>query len=110
MEEELKPEEVSNTHVSVSRDELARVSKLVRLQIPEEEVDTYCRQLADVVSWFDMLAEVDTIDVDPVLHGGVHSVLPLRQDEVHEGDMRDQILCNASSSEMGFFVVKKVVE
>ena len=36
--------------------------------------------------------------------------LPLREDVVTDGNIRDQVLANAPRTEDGFFVVPKVVE
>jgi aspartyl-tRNA(Asn)/glutamyl-tRNA(Gln) amidotransferase subunit C len=40
----------------------------------------------------------------------VEMKLPMREDVVSDGNIRNQVLANAPKSEDGFFVVPKVVE
>ena len=40
----------------------------------------------------------------------VEMKLPMREDVISDGNIRDQVLANAPKSEDGFFVVPKVVE
>lgn len=96
--------------IDISREELARVAKLVRIKIPEEEVNAYRKHLSDVSQWFETLSEVDTSGLAPVLHGGMNDFAEMRKDVVDEGNIRTEILENASETEMGFYVVKKVVD
>ncbi|ACZ48976.1 putative tRNA amidotransferase [Anaplasma centrale str. Israel] len=97
--------------VCVGREELARTARLVRLRISEHEIDRYCEELGSVVAWFNMLSEVDTTGVDPVLHGGAPGPLQTRHDTVDDGGMRDQVLaCSEVGTEAGCFFVKKVIE
>ena len=101
---------IESKHKPISRDELARVSKLVRIKISEDEIDSYCEHLGAVVSWFGMLAEVDGSGVDAAIHGRVPDELLTRDDIVTEGDIRNEILANSRESNMGFFVVKNVLQ
>ena len=57
----------------------------------------------------EQLAEVDTADVAPMTSVAAMR-LPMREDEVTDGDRRDDILRNAPQSARGFFAVPKVVE
>ena len=40
----------------------------------------------------------------------VETKLPMREDEVTDGDRRDEVLANAPKSDEGFFVVPRSVE
>lgn len=100
----------ASQHQPVSRAELERVAKLVRIKIDDGEVDSYCQHLGAVVSWFGMLSEVDTSEVDAAIHGKAPEALPVREDIVVVGDIRDHILTNAPETDMGFFVVKNVLK
>jgi aspartyl-tRNA(Asn)/glutamyl-tRNA(Gln) amidotransferase subunit C len=40
----------------------------------------------------------------------VEMTLPMREDVISDGNIRDQVLANAPKAEDGFFVVPKVVE
>ena len=97
-------------NAGISLEELNRVAKLVRIKISEDEAANYCKYLSDVEKWFEMLFEVDASGLEPVTHGNIHDVHVMRQDIVDEGNIREEILGNASSTEMGFYVVKKVID
>ncbi|MCU7611787.1 Asp-tRNA(Asn)/Glu-tRNA(Gln) amidotransferase subunit GatC [Anaplasma capra] len=95
----------------VSHTELARAARLVRIRVPETEIERYCQELGNVVSWFNTLSEVDTSGVDPVLYGGRPGSLPTRDDVVDDGGIRDQVLaCSEVGSEAKCFFVKKVIK
>ncbi|MFV9838996.1 MAG: Asp-tRNA(Asn)/Glu-tRNA(Gln) amidotransferase subunit GatC [Aaplasma endosymbiont of Hyalomma asiaticum] len=101
---------IESEHQPISRAELTRVSKLVRIRIGDDEVDSYCEHLGAVVSWFGMLAEVDDAGVDAAIHGKVPDKLLTRDDIVTDGDIRDEIMANSHGSDMGFFTVKNVLQ
>ena len=56
-----------------------------------------------------MLNEVDVEGVEPMT-SCVAAKLPLREDQVTEGEQADKVLANAPRRVGGFFVVPKVVE
>ncbi|AAV86909.1 glutamyl-tRNA amidotransferase [Anaplasma marginale str. Dawn] len=96
---------------SVGHEELARAARLVRLRVPEHEVDRYCEELGNVVAWFNMLSEVDTSGVDPVLYGGAPGPSQVRDDVVDDGGIRDQVLSHSEvGTEAGCFFVQKIIE
>ncbi|MFV9878313.1 MAG: aspartyl/glutamyl-tRNA amidotransferase subunit C [Anaplasma ovis] len=96
---------------SVGREELVRGARLVRLRVPEHEADRCCKELGSVVAWFNMLSEVDTEGVDPVLYGGVPRLSQVRDDVVDDGGIRDQVLSHSEAgTEAGCFFVKRVIE
>lgn len=90
--------------------ELNKVAKLVGIKIADSEVVNYCRHLSNVAQWFETLSEVDTNNLELVTYGGNSGVAVMRQDVVSEGDIRTELLDNAPSKEMGFYVVRKVIE
>ncbi|MGN7661010.1 MAG: Asp-tRNA(Asn)/Glu-tRNA(Gln) amidotransferase subunit GatC [Anaplasma sp.] len=95
--------------IHVDRQALEKAAKLVRLRVPESEVEHYCRELSGVVTWFSVLSEVNTEGVSPVLHGALGE-LPMRDDVVDDGGIRDQILSHSEvGSEAGYFFVRKVL-
>lgn len=96
---------------SVGREELVRGARLVRLRVPEHEADRYCKELGSVVALFNMLSEVDTEGVDPVLYGGAPRLSQVRDDVVDDGGIRDQVLSHSEAgTEAGCFFVKRVIE
>ena len=88
---------------------VARIATLARIKLPEAEQEHLAGELSAILTWIEQLDEVDTSGVEP-MSSVVEMVLPMREDEVTDGDCRDKILANAPEAAGGFFAVPKVVE
>jgi aspartyl-tRNA(Asn)/glutamyl-tRNA(Gln) amidotransferase subunit C len=88
---------------------VAHIAALTRIRLKEAELEPLAAELSQILTWVERLAEVDTADVVPMTSVAAMR-LPMREDEVTDGDRRDEILRNAPQSVRGFFVVPKVVE
>ncbi len=88
---------------------VARIAILARIKLPRSEQEHLARELSAILGWIEQLAEVDTAGVEP-MSSVVAMRLPMREDEVTDGDCRDKILANAPAAAHGFFTVPKVVE
>lgn len=95
--------------MSVTRDDVRKVARLSRIAVPEERLDELAGELNGILGWIDQLNEVDVEGVAPMT-SVVETKLPMREDVVTDGNIRDQVLANAPHSEHGFFVVPKAVE
>ena len=95
--------------MSVTKDDVRKVARLSRIAVPEERLDELAGELNGILGWIDQLNEVDIEGVEPMT-SVVETTLPMREDNVTDGDIRDQVLANAPRSEDGFFVVPKAVE
>jgi len=95
--------------MSVTRDDVRKVARLSRIAVPEERLDELAGELNGILGWIDQLNEVDVEGVEPMT-AVVETKLPMREDVVTDGNIRDQVLANAPRSEHGFFVVPKSVE
>ena len=94
--------------MALTREEVLHVAKLARLSLRPEEIETFTRQLNDVLGYVAKLQEVDTKGVPPLAH-----VIPLsnafREDEVQTGLEREGSLANAPERTEGAFVVPRVI-
>ena len=86
-----------------------RIARLARVAVPEEDLPALARELSGILAWVEQLAEVDVAGVAPMT-GAVALTLPMRDDVVTDGGIRDRVLANAPDAEGGFFTVPKVVE
>lgn len=86
-----------------------KVAKLARIAEPEERIEPLARELNGILTWIEMLNEVDTDGVEPMT-SVVHQGLPMREDVVTEGGDSAKVLANAPKAAKDFFVVPKVVE
>ncbi len=95
--------------MTVKPDTVRKVARLARIAVPEQRLEGLAAELNGILAWIEQLNEVDVAGVEPMTTP-VAMTLPLRDDEVTDGEMREKVLANAPRSEDGFFVVPKVVE
>ncbi|MGH7035369.1 MAG: Asp-tRNA(Asn)/Glu-tRNA(Gln) amidotransferase subunit GatC [Stellaceae bacterium] len=88
---------------------VARIASLARIKVAEEEQARIAGELTAILSWIEQLNEVDTSGVEPMT-SVAHLKLPMRDDKVADGNIRDKLLANAPQQARGFFAVPKVVE
>jgi aspartyl-tRNA(Asn)/glutamyl-tRNA(Gln) amidotransferase subunit C len=95
--------------MSVDAATVRRIAHLARIAVADEEVEHLRGELNAMLAFVEQLAEVDVDGVEPMT-----SVTPMamkkRADVVTDGNIRDDVLANAPSTEDGFFLVPKVVE
>ncbi|KJV69500.1 aspartyl/glutamyl-tRNA(Asn/Gln) amidotransferase, C subunit [Candidatus Neoehrlichia lotoris str. RAC413] len=93
---------------NISTEKLLEVAKLVKIRLSNDETKYYANQLAKVVNWVNVIAQVDTNNVPPMRYGNPFQKLISRKDIVNDGNIKDQILYN-TKSKYGYFVVPKVI-
>lgn len=86
-----------------------QVAFLARLKIEETEIEKTKEEFNKILNWIEQLNEVDTSNVAPLVSVN-DSTLPMRDDEVNDGNVKDAVLKNAPMQEFGYFAVPKVVE
>lgn len=95
--------------MSISRDEVAHVARLARLNLTDEELSLYQGQLSELLGYFDKLSELDTEDIQPT--STILSVQTvLRDDQPHTEVEQEALLQNAADKERGMFRVKAVLD
>ena len=105
--------------MSLDKDTVARIARLARLKVPEEELVPLAGELSGILAWIEQLNEVDTANVEPL--ASVSDVtLPMREDKVTDGGIAEKVLANAPGAAVyidatdrnagGFFTVPNVVE
>ena len=105
--------------MSLDKEAVARIARLARLKVPEEELEPLAGELSGILAWIEQLNEVDTRNVEPM--SSVSDVtLPMREDKVTDGGVAEKVLANAPGGAVyidptdrnagGFFTVPKVVE
>ena len=95
--------------MKITRDEVAHVAKLARLDMAEKEMDEFTGTLNAILEYADKLNRVDIKDTLPTAH-----VLPLknvfRQDKIGKCLPRAAALANAPQEEKGMFRVPRIIE
>ncbi len=94
--------------MSLTREDVEKVSLLARLSLSEEELTTMTSQLGDIVGYVDQLAELDTDGVEPMAHAvDVSNVF--RDDVVRPSLPRDEALANAPRDNGECYLVPAVL-
>ena len=95
--------------MAVDADTVRRVAHLARIAVAEDEVTALQGELNAILAFVEQLGEVNVDGVEPMT-----SVTPMamkmRNDEVTDGGIADEIVQNAPVRDDHFFVVPKVVE
>ena len=100
---------MSNKESIVDIPTVNKIARLSHLNIPEASKQNLTNDLNNILSFVAQLDKVNTSDVKPLASVTGHK-LPLRSDEVTDGNIEDLVLKNAPESSSGFFVVPKVIE
>ena len=92
----------------ISADDVRKVAKLARLDLPEDTIATYTGQLERILDYVDQLQAVDTEGVLPTTRA-VEVVNATREDIVVATDVRQDLLDQAPQRESDFFRVPKIL-
>ena len=95
--------------MAVDRATVARIAKLARIRLPEQDLDALAGELSNILTWIEQLSELDTEGVAPMT-SVVAVELPKRADKVTDGGYPDRVVGNAPESAHDFFAVPKVIE
>jgi aspartyl-tRNA(Asn)/glutamyl-tRNA(Gln) amidotransferase subunit C len=95
---------------SLSRQEVERIAALANLELTEDEIETFGRQLAGILAYAEQVQRLDTTGVSPTSH--VLAGRPLdRADAPRPSLDRDRALESAPDAprEAGLFRVPRVI-
>ena len=95
--------------MQITPDLIKYLEKLARITLTEDEEKKVGNELQDILTYIDMLNELDTDGVEAMSHCfPVTNVM--REDEVQPSMSADEIVANAPESQDGCFVVLKTVD
>ena len=94
----------------ITSDDVRKVAKLCRLEIPEDDIEKYSNQLEGILEYIAQLERIDTLNVPPTTRA-VEVVNVFREDTIvsSSSDGRDKILDLAPQREGEFFRVPKIL-
>jgi len=95
--------------MDLSRDNVRKVAALARLKITESELDSLADDLRAIIGYVEVLNEVDTADVQPMVHA-VELQNVLRPDVLVPSLPRDAALSNAPRTDNEFFLVPAIID
>ena len=92
----------------ISSSDVRKVAQLARLELPEDQIETYTSQLEEILSYVEQLQEIDTQNISPTTRA-VEVVNSMRDDLVEVYSSREDILNQAPHREGDFFRVPKIL-
>ncbi len=95
--------------MSLTNDDLDRLSVLARLEITSAEIPDVLAKLTDIMAMVDQLQGADTAGVLPMAHP-LDRRQRLRADEVTETDQHQRYQRNAGMVERDLYLVPKVID
>lgn len=95
--------------MTINEETVQYVAALAKLSVSAEEKQKVAKDLNNILDYIETMNGLDTDGVEPMSH-----VLPIknvfREDEVTNGDNREELLANAPKRIEGSFAVPKTVE
>jgi aspartyl-tRNA(Asn)/glutamyl-tRNA(Gln) amidotransferase subunit C len=95
--------------MKITRTEVEHVSRLARLALSEEELDSLTGEMDAILGYVEQLATLDTEGIVPTAHA-VPMENAFRPDEVKVGFTPEQALSNAPDAAESAFRVRRVIE
>jgi aspartyl-tRNA(Asn)/glutamyl-tRNA(Gln) amidotransferase subunit C len=99
--------------MKISREDVIRVADLAYLELSEPELETYRKQIDEILEYIGKLNELDTANVEPmaqVLTDDQTADATLREDVVMPCNLAPEVLKQAPDPEPPYFRVPKVIE
>ena len=96
----------------ITKADVENIATLARLELTDEETESFTRQLGSILDYIDKLNELDTTDVPPMSHcstAGGDAEYARRDDVVKPGLGQRLATENAPDAEAGYFKVPKVI-
>ena len=94
--------------MSLTKEEVLKIAKLSKLSFEEAEIEKFQVELNDILKYIDMLNEVDTSEVQPLVH--INDVVNNFREEEEKASIEiEKVLLNASESAENAIIVPKVV-
>jgi len=96
--------------MALTREQIASIATLARLELSAEEVPIYQESLSRILEFVGALERADTGNVTPMAHPLPGLTQRLRPDEVTETDRHERYQLNAPLTAAGLYLVPKVIE
>ena len=94
--------------MALTKEEVLKIAKLSKLSFEEKEIEKFQIELNDILKYIDMLNEVDTSEVKPLVYIN-EAVNNFREKEEKPSLKIEKVLFNAPESAENAIVVPKVI-
>ena len=87
-----------------------KIASLAKLELTEQEIKEYSKDLTNILKWMEELKEVDVSNIQPVT-SVIKNELYEREDIAYKNTVeQEKILLNAPEKVGDYFTVPKVIE
>ena len=87
-----------------------RIANLAKLELTDQEIEEYSKDLSHILSWMNELKKVDVSGIDPITSVNKNELYEREDLEFQEKIDKKQILLNAPDKNKDYFTVPKVIE
>lgn len=94
--------------MKISKEELLHIAKLSDLEIKENEIDEYLKNLEDILNYTEIIDKIDVSKLDETI-GATEDYNVFRKDEVKQFDNIDKMMENAPEVDRNMFKIPKVL-
>ena len=94
--------------MKISKEELLHIAKLSDLEIKENEIDEYLKNLEDILNYTETIDTIDVSKLDETI-GATEDYNVFRKDEVKQFDNIDQMMENGPEVDRNMFKIPKVL-
>ena len=94
--------------MKISKEELLHIAKLSDLEIKENEVEEYLKNLEDILNYTETIDKIDVRKLDETI-GATEEFNVFRKDEVKQFDNIDQMMENGPEVDRNMFKIPKVL-
>lgn len=94
--------------MQVDKEEILHIANLASLNIKEEEIEEYRKNLQDILNFANIVNSVDTENISETI-GSTANVNVFREDIIKEFEDKELLLRNAPEQDRGMFNIPKVI-
>ena len=95
--------------MEISREEILHIANLACLNIKEEEIEEYRKNLQDILNFANIVKNIDTEGVTETI-GSTNNTNMFREDEVEIFDNQEGLLANAPDKDRNMFNIPQVIQ
>jgi len=95
--------------MKLERETVLHIARLARVELTDDEIDTFSGQLSEIIGHFDVLDGVDTEGVEPTAQALLLRNV-MAEDASRPSLPRDEVLALAPATEEGYLRVRAVLE
>lgn len=94
--------------MAISKEEVIHIAKLADLNLSENEIEKYTKDMQEILEFANKINSVDTNEMTETIAANEKSNV-FRKDEVVQFQNREKLLSNAPSQDEGMFRIPKVL-